>query len=83
MTLVSIIFSGFIVGDVAFIAGFVMVKQEGIALNGTKYMQFFLVCYVYCRVEGSTCMFIFCSLTNEQRTSIADYFRVYKVLKWL
>lgn len=33
MILVSIIFYGYIVDDVAFIAGFVMAEQEGVALN--------------------------------------------------
>lgn len=79
MTLVSVTFSGYIVEDVVFIAGFVMGKQEGNSLNSSNLPFLRFLRHV---MKLKPCSFFF-RLTNEQRAAIADYFRVYKVVHCL
>lgn len=83
MTLGSITFCGYTVAGAVSIVGFVMEKQEGITAKQNQksilQLRSFLDSYLLFYVILMTIIVI--RLNNEQRAAVADYFRVYKVLK--
>lgn len=77
MILDLITFSGYIVVDVVFTVGFVMVELEGEQINMNALMFYF---FILSAQHADFNMFLYYfRLTNEQRTAVANYFHVYKV----
>lgn len=68
---------------VEFIVGFVMLKLEGETITEQLLAQLLTLAWYmnhFLLYEMKLSVMICCRLTNEQRSAVAEYFRVYKVV---